>query len=65
MKNLFHNIAKNLMMSLNSGNEYREVAKPVAIDILNSDRTEYKNSLKKAEIQENCKRKKKQHKIIL
>lgn len=36
----------------NSGNEYREVAKQVAIDILNSDRVEYKENLKKAEIQE-------------
>lgn len=42
----------------NSGSEYREVAKQVAIDILNSDRTEYIKSVKEKEQKETIRKQK-------
>lgn len=49
--NNLYNIYKNMSQKeleeiVNSKDEYREIAKKVASDILNSDRTEYYNNIK-------------------
>lgn len=49
---------EELQKIANSDGEYREVAKQVAIDILNSDRTEYNNWVKEKEQTENIKKQK-------
>lgn len=57
--NLYKNKSeKELQEIAQSGEEYQEIAKQVARDILNSDRTEYFSQLKEQEEKESARQKK-------